>query len=59
MCGRFGVTDVQHFGERFQLYLDLDLSDTSPRYNAAPTQMLPVITERDGQRQLQTMCFEE
>ncbi|HEV7216741.1 MAG TPA: SOS response-associated peptidase, partial [Chloroflexota bacterium] len=42
-------------GERFQLYLDLDLSDIPPRYNAAPTQMLPVITERDGQRRLQAM----
>jgi len=55
MCGRFGITDVQHIGERFQLYLDLDLSDIPPRYNAAPTQMLPVITERDGQRHLQQM----
>ncbi len=55
MCGRFGITDVQHIGERFQLYLDLNLSDIPPRYNAAPTQMLPVITEHDGQRQLQTM----
>ncbi|MGI8912453.1 MAG: SOS response-associated peptidase [Chloroflexota bacterium] len=55
MCGRYGITDVQHIGERFQLYLDLDLSDLRPRYNAAPTQVLPVITEWDGHRHLQQM----
>lgn len=55
MCGRYGITDVQHIGERFQFYLNLDLSDIPPRYNAAPTQILPVITERDGRRHLQTM----
>ena len=55
MCGRYGITDVQHIGERFQAYLDLDLSESTPRYNAAPTQGLPVITERDGQRHLRQM----
>lgn len=57
MCGRYGITDVQHIGERFQLYLDLDLADVPPRYNAAPTQRLPVITERDGQRRLEAMTW--
>ncbi|MGI8914984.1 MAG: SOS response-associated peptidase [Chloroflexota bacterium] len=55
MCGRYGITDVQHIGERFQFSLDLDLSNIQPRYNAAPTQLLPVITERDGQRRLEVM----
>lgn len=53
MCGE--RRHVQHIGERFQLYLDLDLSGIRPRYNAAPTQVLPVVTERDGQRHLQQM----
>jgi putative SOS response-associated peptidase YedK len=57
MCGRFGITDVQHIGERFQFSLDLDLSDLRPRYNAAPTQRLPVITEQAGQRQLDVMTW--
>jgi putative SOS response-associated peptidase YedK len=57
MCGRFGVTDVQHIGERFRLSLDLDLSNVQPRYNAAPTQRLPVITERDGERRLEAMTW--
>lgn len=57
VCGRFGVTDVQHIGERFQLYLDLDLSGVQPRYNAAPTQQLPVVTGRDGTRRLETMTW--
>jgi putative SOS response-associated peptidase YedK len=57
MCGRFGIVDVQHIGERFQLYLDLDLSDVQPRYNAAPTQRLPVITEEAGQRRLEPMTW--
>lgn len=57
MCGRFGVADVQHIGERFQLYLDLDLADLRPRYNAAPTQRLPVVIERDGARRLETMTW--
>jgi putative SOS response-associated peptidase YedK len=57
VCGRYGVTDVQHIGERFRLYLDLDLSDVQPRYNAAPTQRLPVVTERDGARRLETMTW--
>ncbi|MCL4508813.1 MAG: SOS response-associated peptidase [Chloroflexi bacterium] len=48
MCGRYGITDVQHNGERFQLCLDLDQPDFQPRYNAAPTHGLPVIIERTG-----------
>ncbi len=55
LCGRYGITDVQHIGERFQLYLDLDLSNVQPRYNAAPTQFLPVIHQPDGQRHAKTM----
>jgi putative SOS response-associated peptidase YedK len=57
MCGRYGVTDVQHIGERFQFSLALDLSGIPPRYNAAPTQRLPVITEQAGQRRLDVLTW--
>lgn len=57
MCGRYGIADVQHIGERFRFSLDLDLTGIAPRYQAAPTQRLPVITERDGQRQLAVMAW--
>lgn len=55
MCGRFGLADVLQLGERFQLALDLDLPAVRPRYNAAPTQHLPVITVRGGRRRLELM----
>src|SRR5689334_14055826 len=55
MCGRFGLADVLQLGERFQLALDLDMPAGRPRYNAAPTQTLPVVTLRGGRRRLEPM----
>ena len=53
MCGRYGIVDPQFIGEHFQLYLELP--DLVPRYNAAPSQRLPVIVQQDGNRRLDMM----
>lgn len=54
MCGRYVVEGVQELSERFQLR-DVGLL-FEPTYNAAPTQLLPVIVEDDdGARKLRLM----
>jgi len=58
MCGRFAFnftwTEIHAL-----LGLTTDLSEEprfmAPRFNAAPTQMLPVAVERDGERVLESM----
>ncbi len=55
MCGRYTITKTpQQLAERFRLEL-LEAVYT-PRYNAAPTQLLPVIVQgEDGKRRLVLM----
>lgn len=53
MCGRFTLfTDPEHLAERFQASLPAD--ELRPRYNAAPTQQLPVILN-DGPPAIQLL----
>ncbi len=51
MCGRFGLLSPSEISERFALEAQLSFD---ARYNAAPTQKMPVITE-DGTRSAQMM----
>lgn len=54
MCGRYIVEGVQEISERFQLR-DIGLI-FEPTYNAAPSELLPVvIADDDGQRQLRLL----
>ncbi len=49
MCGRFSVfADPERLAERFEAELPAD--GLRPRYNAAPTQHLPVILNEDGRK---------
>jgi len=49
MCGRFTfVTNPEEFMDRFGL--DELIIDLPPRYNIAPTQLVPIILEINGQR---------
>ena len=54
MCGRYVVEGVQELSERFQLRQVGLLFE--PTFNAAPSELLPVIVEDDaGERQLRLM----
>lgn len=54
MCGRYIVEGVQEISERFQLR-DIGLI-FEPTFNAAPSELLPVVTADDeGQRQLRLL----
>ena len=54
MCGRYVLGRDDGFTERFQLQRPLD--GFFPRYNAAPTQQLPVVREEpDGDRVAELM----
>jgi putative SOS response-associated peptidase YedK len=49
MCGRYTITDSpRQLAERFRA--SLPGMDFGPRYNAAPTQLLPVVIELGGRR---------
>jgi hypothetical protein len=50
MCGRYSITNTTEAYRR--LFSFDDLTGLQPRYNLAPTQMAPVIRERDGARHL-------
>jgi putative SOS response-associated peptidase YedK len=50
MCGRYSITTSTEALRR--LFSFDDLPNLQPRYNLAPTQMAPVIRERDGARRL-------
>ena len=50
MCGRYVVAGSLEFSERFQIrQIAFNLQ---PTYNAAPSQHLPVVVQRDGEREL-------
>ncbi len=51
MCGRFGLMSPSEIAERFALEAQLSFD---ARYNAAPTQKMPVVVE-DGSRNLELM----
>jgi putative SOS response-associated peptidase YedK len=54
MCGRYVLGRQEGFTERFKLQRPLD--GFFPRYNAAPTQQLPVVLEQpDGERLAELM----
>ena len=50
MCGRYSITTSTESMRR--LFQFNDRPNLQPRYNVAPTQMAPVIRERDGERRL-------
>lgn len=51
MCGRYSLfAEAKKLEERFKAELSDELQ---PRYNAAPTQTLPVITNADGERKIE------
>jgi putative SOS response-associated peptidase YedK len=53
MCGRYVLNAPEDLSERFQLrQLTINLPKT---YNAAPSQMLPIIREDDGERAAELM----
>lgn len=55
MCGRYSLTFIfEGLAEIFNAIIDAREA-VPPRYNAAPTQMLPVITQVKGQNYLQVM----
>jgi len=59
MCGRYGVYHSgAELAERFlaaQPGLFAEVPELEPRYNAAPTEILPVVRVKDGSRVLETM----
>ena len=55
MCGRFTLTvGLEEVVRRFQIE-QKDPVEDHPRYNIAPTQEIPVVVSRMGQRQLVPM----
>ena len=51
MCGRYVIEGTTELSERFQLrQIPADLFPEMATYNAAPTQLLPVIVEEAGER---------
>lgn len=56
MCGRYTITEPAKIATRFQAKLDgTKLASLRPNYNAAPSQALPVIIERDGKNHVELM----
>jgi putative SOS response-associated peptidase YedK len=53
MCGRYSVDDFDHFKERFDV-ANFDAFDFKPRYNVAPSQVLPVIVN-EGESRVEPM----
>lgn len=43
MCGRYALYELTQFSERFHVNVP---ENVHPNYNAAPTQMMPVITDK-------------
>jgi len=52
MCARYGLTDPRLLANRFSL--PGEVAGLAPRYNAAPTQRLPVIVQR-GANEVEAM----
>jgi putative SOS response-associated peptidase YedK len=55
MCGRYVMADPTEFSERFQLRHPFPT--LNPTYNAAPSQHLPVVVHRDGDRELDLLSW--
>jgi putative SOS response-associated peptidase YedK len=56
MCGRYVIEGTTELSERFQLrQIPADLFPEMATYNAAPTQLLPVIIEEAGERVARSM----
>lgn len=60
MCGRYGLSDdhpvmLRAFDIRPDLRRDIDWTSLLPRYNVAPTDQVPVIFQRDGERMVESM----
>jgi putative SOS response-associated peptidase YedK len=54
MCGRYVLEDVEDISERFKV--PVGLFAMRPRFNAAPTEELPVVViNQDGERELRPM----
>ena len=43
MCGRYALYDIQELENEYPITKDFDIE---PNYNAAPTQIMPVVTEK-------------
>lgn len=43
MCGRYALYDIQELENEYPIPKDFDIE---PNYNAAPTQIMPVVTEK-------------
>lgn len=54
MCGRYTVEDPDAIGSRFKASKPMN-GTVKPNYNAAPGQILPVITSQDGRRAIKLM----
>jgi putative SOS response-associated peptidase YedK len=55
MCGRYTLTDPGQLPLRFDVEVNADT--LLPRYNIAPSQLVPVVVERPEGRALQPMCW--
>ncbi|MBI2516918.1 MAG: SOS response-associated peptidase [Opitutae bacterium] len=60
MCCRYTLKDIQAvvaLCAQLGVGIDLDEEDLAPRYNAALTQAMPVVTRRGGRVRLEKMSF--
>ena len=56
MCGRYALHVFLHeIEDRFDATLMKPKQDWTPRFNIAPTQVSPVILEKDGKRKIEMM----
>ena len=60
MCGRYGLTGdhagmLDAFDIKADLRRDIDWKSLMPRYNVAPTDQVPVIFQKDGDRVMEPM----
>ncbi len=56
MCGRYTLEDADKLESKFKAYSE-HFKKIDPNWNVAPTQIIPVVTENNGQRQLQLMYW--
>lgn len=55
MCGRYSLSDADDIPQRFNVSVNKKI-ELRPNYNAAPSQVMPVITiSDDGQRKIEMM----
>ena len=54
MCGRYTLTSTDHLKRRFDTTNSLP-KGVGPNYNAAPTQIMPVVLQNDGDRIIHLM----